>query len=428
MIAVASGLVILGGASYVHLAVAGHALKNDPGGHTAMSEVWAIVFSIGLGLFMPIEQEITRFVAARRSGPPKTPVDGAQQLLRKGATLAAGMVVVAAILLAAFAHPIANAVFDGKVSLVWALGSALAALACQYPTRGVLAGSGAFGWYGAQLGIDGGLRVILAVSFGLAGVRSPFMYALILTIAPVLSVLATLRPVLRLARPGAATSWAAFNRGLWLLLVTSLLAQLMVNIGVVNAEILDPGDKQLGSAVLAAIVLARVPLFVFASLQASLLPGLSAAAARGDRPAYRGLLTRALGLVAVLGVGGGVPAVLLGAWLVPLLFSVSHVLSWVDFLWFALGTTAYMAALVLGQAVQAIGRHGYQTISWLVGTTALVLITVGPGDVKTRVEIAYLAGSVITAGALALVTALVKPKAAAPEPVEVAVVAELRPE
>src|SRR4051812_24671776 len=106
MIAVAGGLVILGGASYVHLAVAGYALKGDPDAHTAMSEVWAVVFSVGLGLFMPIEQEITRFVVARRRGPLNAPVDGAQQLLRKGATLAAGMTVVAVILLAAFAHPI----------------------------------------------------------------------------------------------------------------------------------------------------------------------------------------------------------------------------------------------------------------------------------------------------------------------------------
>jgi O-antigen/teichoic acid export membrane protein len=409
MIAVASGLVVLGGASYVHLAVAGHALTAER--YSAMSVVWSIVFSIGIGLFMPIEQEITRIVAARRGkgGPAGRPVEGATEILRRGATLAVGLLAVIVILLAVFGRLIADKLFDGDVSLVWALGGAFAALACAHPTRGVLAGTGAFGWYGAQLGIDGGLRVVLAIGLGLAGAKSPLAFALILTVAPLLSVLVTLPAVLRLVRPGRNVGWGELTGGLGLLLVSSLLAQLVVNIGVVNVKILAPGDKALAGALLSAIVLARVPLFVFASLQASLLPGLSNAIAHGDRAAFRALLTRALGLVALLGLGGGIPAVILGPWLVPVLFGVARVLDRLDFLWFAAGTVAYMAALVYGQAVQALGRHRYQTLAWIIGTIALILITVGPGGVKVRVEVAYAIGSVVTALVMALATLLAKP-------------------
>lgn len=412
MIAVASGLVVLGGASYVHLSVASH-LMNDAH-YSAMSVVWSIVFSIGIGLFMPIEQEITRIVAARRGkgGQAGQPVDGASEILRRGVMLAFGLLAVILVLLVVFAHTIADKLFDGNMSLVWALGGALAALACAHPTRGVLAGSGAFGWYGAQLGIDGGLRVVLAAGLGLADVRSPLAYALILTIAPVLSVVATLPAVLRLVRPGRSISWAELTGGLGLLLVSSLLAQLVVNIGVVNVKILAPADKALAGALLSAIVLARVPLFVFASLQASLLPGLSNAIAHGDRAGFRGLLTRALGLVALLGLGGGIPAVALGPWLMTLLFNKGGVLDRLDFLWFAAGTVAYMVALVYGQAVQSLGRHRYQTLAWIVGTIALILITVGPGGVKVRVEAAYAVGSVVTALGLALATLLAKPRPA----------------
>ena len=412
MIAVACGLAVLGGASFVHLGVAGHAMTGAH--YSAMLVVWSIVFSIGIGLFMPIEQEITRIVAARRGkgGTAGQPVEGAVAILRRGVTLAVGQLAAILVLLAVFGRTVADKLFHGDMSLVWALGGALAALACAHPTRGVLAGTGAFGWYGAQLGIDGGLRVVLAVGLGLAGATSPLAYALILTIAPVLSVVATLPAVLRLVRPGPGVGWGELTGGLGLLVVSSLLAQLVVNVAVVNVTILDPGDQALAGALGSAIVLARVPLFVFASLQASLLPGLSHAIAHGDRAGFRGLLRRALGLVVLLGLGGGIPAVILGPWLMTALFGVGRVLDRLDFAWFAAGTTAYMAALVYGQAVQALGRHPYQTLAWIIGTIALILVTVGPGGVKVRVEVAYAVGSVVTALGLALATLLVKPRPA----------------
>src|SRR5438105_1987258 len=129
MLAVACGLAVLGGASFVHLGVAGHLMRKTPGHFGAMSLVWSIVFSIGIG-----------------------------------------------------------------------------------------------------------------------GFTSPLAYASILTIAPVLSVVATLPAVLRVVRHPAPdgdpadVGWAELTSGLGLLLVSSLLAQLVVNIGVVNVKILAPGE------------------------------------------------------------------------------------------------------------------------------------------------------------------------------------------
>jgi O-antigen/teichoic acid export membrane protein len=407
MLAVGAGLVILGGASYVHLAVASRALSRPD--YSAMSVVWAIVFSIGLGLFMPIEQEITRLVAARRAaGGPAGGAGG--PVLRRGAVLAAAVLALLLLAVVAAARPIADRLFAGDVGLVWALGAALAGLAVAHTTRGLLAGAGAFGWYGAQLGVDGGLRMALAAGLAVAGVRSPVAYALILAAGPLGGVLATLPAVLREARPGAAVAWADLVRGLLLLTASSLLAQLVVNIGVVNVRILEPAEELLAGALLSAIVLARIPLFVFASLQAALLPGLSHAVAAGDRAGYRSLLVRALGLVALLGLGGGVPAVLLGPWAVRVLFNQPGELGAADFAWLAAGTLAYMAALVLGQAAQAMGRHRDQTLAWLAGTAVLLAVTLLPGDIKLRVELAYAAGSLVTALGLALVATRSAPR------------------
>ncbi|MFB7261833.1 hypothetical protein ACFCXH_06670, partial [Streptomyces nojiriensis] len=60
---VAGGTAVLGAASYIHLAVAGHSLSEaDKAG---VSVLWTLVMSVGIGLFFPIEQELTRIVAAR---------------------------------------------------------------------------------------------------------------------------------------------------------------------------------------------------------------------------------------------------------------------------------------------------------------------------------------------------------------------------
>jgi hypothetical protein len=102
---------------------------------------------------------------------------------------------------------------------------------------------------------------------------------------------------------------------------------------------------------------------------------------------------RALVVVSLLGVGGAVPAIALGPWLVRVLFDATDVLTRVDFAWLAAGTVAYMVALVLGQAVVARGWHGSQALGWLAGAVVLTAITLGPGDVRLRVELAFAVGS-----------------------------------
>lgn len=57
-----------------------------------------------------------------------------------------------------------------------------------------------------------------------------------------------------------------------------------MNAAVLSTKLLAPTDSALIAALLNALVLARVPLFVFGSLQASLLNGLSAALAVGTAP------------------------------------------------------------------------------------------------------------------------------------------------
>jgi O-antigen/teichoic acid export membrane protein len=396
---VAAGLAVLGVASYVHLAIAGHTL--DPAAMSSLAVLWSIVFAIGPGLFFPVEQEIARVVAGLRAHGLR----GAA-VLRRGTALALGLLGVLLLGLVLAGPVLTDRLFAGDAGLVWALAGAFAGLAAAHTTRGVFAGTGRFGLYGAQLGLDGALRIGLAVLLGVLGVRSALWFALVLTVAPLASVLLTLPPVLaEFARPAGAPTvgWVALSRGLGLLTVSALLAQVLVNIAVVDVRLLAPADVAIAAAMLAAMVLVRIPLFVFASLQAALLPGLSAAVARGERPTFARLLGRSLIVVTVLGGLGTVVAVVAGAWLSRRLFDAPTLLGRGDFAALAVGTLAYLWALVLGQGALALGRHRDQALAWVAGIVVLAGLTLAPGAVAHRVELGYAGGALTVAVVLATV-------------------------
>jgi O-antigen/teichoic acid export membrane protein len=188
-----------------------------------------------------------------------------------------------------------------------------------------------------------------------------------------------------------------------MLIGSSLLGQLVVNVAVIDVDLLAPGRPAVVGALLAAMVLARVPIFVFTSLQAALLPGLASASAVGDVRRFRWLLRRASAAVVALGLVGGVLAAVFGPWLGPLLFGVQHVLHWSDFALLAFGTACYMLALVLGQGAIALSRHGDQLMAWIAGGVVLAAVTVLPGQVNVRVEVAYAASSLTVVVLLGLV-------------------------
>ncbi|MFJ7065663.1 hypothetical protein [Streptomyces sp. NPDC101115] len=394
------GTALLGGANYVHLAAAGHSLSVDD--MASFSVLWTVVASIGLGLFFPVEQEVTRVVAARVVAG-----DGALPVLRRGAVLSFGLLAAVLLPLAVFAGQIADLFFHGDRGLVAALGGAFAALACAHVTRGVLAGLGRFESYGLQLGLDGLLRIVLSVALALAGVSSVVTFAAVMTVAPLVAVLVTLPPVLRGARPGSTAHWPELIEHLGLLVGSTLLAQVLVNIAVISTKLISTDDSALVAALLSALVLARVPLFAFGAFQASLLAGLSTAQAEGDAQGYRRLLLRACAITGGMGVVFGVGAVVLGPFLLPVLFGSPDVLGPVDFLWLSVGTTLYMMAMVLGQALLTSGAARQQLVSWIVGTAVLLAVTLSPLELRTRVEIAYAVGSLAV---VTCMTLLLRPR------------------
>jgi O-antigen/teichoic acid export membrane protein len=408
-LSVGAGLAVLGVGSYVHLAIAGHELTIR--GMASMAVLWAIVNCLGIGLFFPVEQELIRHVAARTVRG-----EGVAPAVRRGAVLAGGVLLIGVTPALAAARPLADRLFGGDVDMVYALCAGLCGMAVVSVSRGVLAGLSRFAGYGGQLGIDGSMRVVLSVALADAHVHSPTAYALILTAAPLFSALCTARPALAGLRPGAPIPWPVMCRGVGMLIGSSLLAQAVVNVAVIDLDLLAPGRPAVVGALLAAMVLVRVPIFVFTSLQAALLPGLAGAAAAGDFWRFRWLLGRAAAAVVALGLAGGVLASVFGPWLGPTLFGVQHVLHWSDFALLASGTACYMLALVLSQGAIALTRHRDQLLAWIVGGVVLAAVTSLPGDVGLRVEFAYAASSLTVAVSLGIVLRRHRARFAPPAP------------
>jgi O-antigen/teichoic acid export membrane protein len=395
------GLAVLGIASYVHLAIAGHTL---PVAEMAdLSVLWSFVYSVGLGLFYPIEQEVTRTSAARRVAGV-----GVGPLVRRGFALSAALYGAVWLIMGATSPVLASRFFGGQFGLVAVTAASIAAIAVYSPVRGVAAGVARFDIYSRQLAWDGVLRIVLSVLLAVFAIRSAAAFGLILAVAPLVATLAVARPVRQVSLPGPASDGRELGRGVAPLLVSMLLGQFALNSAVVAARLLAPEQTALTAALLSALILIRIPVFVYSAIQASLLSGLAAAAALGENDQLHRMVRHAATIVTLLMVVCGVPAVLAGPWLIHVLFRAPAALSWVDFAILSAGTLAYLLALILGQAAISLHRHKEQMYAWVAGAVVLAVITALPGDVRLRVEWAYAASMWIVTGGLAAAVFLVR--------------------
>ncbi|WP_139275702.1 polysaccharide biosynthesis protein [Mangrovactinospora gilvigrisea] len=404
--AVGAGTALLAGGCYVHLALAGRALA--PGGLARLSTVWALVFSVGIGLFFPVEQELTRALTARRAGGR-----GVRPVVRRGIRTAACL-ALAAVCLAPLALPL----LDGRLRMAAVLAGALAGLAVAHTVRGVLAGLGLFPWYAAQLAGDGLLRVALPAALWTAGCRDAAAFGAVLVAAPVLScVPAALRAAGALRGDAADRAVAAgpavvadpagadeLRRGFLPLLVSSLLSQALANAPVIGIRLLAPGAAALTAALMGALVLVRAPQFLVTSVQAGLLAALTDRWARGDT---RGLLRRLGAAVAAVGAVGLVAAgavAAAGPWALRVLFAATAAPGRVDLLLLGLGSAAYLTAFVLANGLLAMAGQRAQGAAWAVGAAVLLAGWALPAGLPpvTVVGASYLAGAWSVAVVLAV--------------------------
>jgi len=391
----AAGLVLLGLSGGVYLAVSARAV--GPVAFASLSTLWSLVYAFGIGAFLPFEQELGRAFAARAArGAGTGPLVGRVALASAGVL---AVLLTAGLLLSPL---LVSGLFSGGWTPVGVFALSLAVMAAGYVTRGIYAGASRFGWYSAQLGAEGVVRIAVCAALLGAGVHAAGPYLWLLALAPLAALAPTLPGLRGALRPGPPASWSELSANLGWLLLAGVAAQAVANAALVVLQPLSDRDGTAGR-LLAAFVIARVPLFFFQGVQAVLLPGLSGALAAGDRGVFRvrlrGVLA-ATGAVVLAGVAG---AAAFGPWLVRLAFGEGFALGRGHLVVLAAATGCYMLAQVFQAGLVALERHRDNALGWSGAFGVFVAVCLVPLPPLLRVESALLLSSAAAAVLLAAV-------------------------
>jgi len=398
--AVGGGLVVNGLTAYAFITLASRDLGAEA--YTPVGLLWALSFLLGPGFFQPLEQETARVIAGRPAGRLRSVVRPAAIL---GGSLALGLTLVAAV----SAPWIVDSLFAGHGVLLVGLLLVLLGLGAGHLARGVLAGLGRFGGYARYFIGDGVGRLVLVGLLTLFVADEVAVYGLAVGGAPFLGVVAALAGQRRVGRRpsgpapedppavGRRAELGSLAPALGALLVASVSTAVVLNVSPLAVELLaDPAEVDAAGRVLNALLVARVPLFFFQAVQASLLPKLSALAADQLFDEFRRVLGRLLALVGALGLAAVVACALVGHRVVEVAFGAEFAVDRRDMVLLAASSAVLMVVLCLAQALIAHRCQGRMALAWLVGLAAFPLVLALSGDLFFRVELALLTTVVTT--------------------------------
>ena len=388
-VTVGLGLAINGLATYGFLVVSRRALGEES--YSALAVLWGIVFILGPGFFQPLELEVSRVSADRASRG-----QGSEPVLRRAATIGAVIfgVLTAALLISS--PWLVEKSFDGEWLLLVALILTLGAFGAGELLRGLLSGYHRFQPYGVYFASEGLSRVLVASLLAIVGVSIVGPFGLVVAVGPVTALLVAARGQRDLIRPGPDVEWREITHALGFLLAASVSEAFLLNIGIFTVDLLAAEDQQEEAGrFLNGLLMARVPLFFFQAVKASLIPNLARMAGLRQWDDFLGTLYRLLAAVAALSVVGVVGAAVLGPKVVEVVFGDE--VGSLDMALLAASMCLLMLALSLALTLVALGRQRQVAFGWLPGVVAFpILVMTIADDLFLRVEIA-LVGAVSAA-------------------------------
>jgi O-antigen/teichoic acid export membrane protein len=389
------GLVANGIGAYAFTMLAARGLGEEE--FSSLAVLWAAVFLAAPGLFLPFEQEVSRTVAARRARG-----EGASAVVRQAATLGAlllGAVGAATLVASPWIYDL---FFDEQVLLLVGFLLALVGYCAAHLVRGVLAGHGRFDAYALYFGTEGALRVVVGVVFLAVGVAAAGPYGLTVGLVPWVAVAVALSRQREVLQPGPRTRTGELTASLGALLAGSLLTALLLNAGPLAIEVLASADESAEAGrFLAGLLIARVPLFLFQAVQASLLPKLALLAGGHRWREFNAALRKLLVAVGALGAVATVVAWSIGPTVVRLTFGEAYVLGNRDLGLLAVSSSVFMLAVALGQSLIALASPARMAIGWAAGVMVFTVVTALGDDLYLRVELGLVAGTATVAAALA---------------------------
>ena len=389
------GLLVAGVTIYIFFKIGQQALGQEK--FKPLVSLWFVMFAIAPGFFLPIEQELSRAVAHRRALN-----QGVGPVVKKVALLCAATVVFLLALILLLSPMINDNLFEGNVIITVSLAIAIVTYGALYFTKGLSSGLGKFSAYGFIVGADGAIRVLACTALLLLGVTQLSAYSLIIVITPIIGVMIVLLAGQLKTESGPPATWSEITENLVWLLGGSIFAAALVNAGPLTVDIL--GDSQDAIRVTQfgnAVLLTRVPLFLFQAVQAALLPRLTRLAARGDLVEFKIGFRRLVVLVIGVGVFGTIGAFLFGPFFLDLVYGGGIDRRTLTLL--ALASAIYMMALAIAQAVIALRGHRLVALGWLLSFLSYVICAWKVSqDLFLRVEVALVVSSAVALVSFAL--------------------------
>lgn len=385
---IGTGLLIAGVTIYVFFKIGQQALGQEK--FKPLVSLWFVMFAIAPGFFLPVEQELSRAVAHRRALN-----QGVGPVVKKVALLCLSIAIFLVVLIAVLSPLITGDLFEGNSIVTVSLAIAICTYGLLYFAKGLSSGLGKFGEYGFIVGADGAIRVVACAILLAVGITQLTTYALIIVVTPIVGVAIVFTARRLRWHDGPSATWSEVTENLVWLLGGSIFAAALVNAGPITVDLV--GDKtdairvtQFGNAVL----LTRVPLFLFQAVQAALLPRLARLAARGDLVEFKIGFKKLVVLVVGVGLLGTVGAFLIGPYVLELVYEGGIDRRTMTLL--ALASAIYMMALAIAQAVIALNGHRHVALGWVLAFVSYVVCAWQASDeLFLRVEVALVVSSTV---------------------------------
>ena len=398
------GLATTGVVTFAYFSVASHVLSDVE--YKQISLVWSVMFIVVSVLYKPIEQLLSRTIADRRARglahahPLRVPL-----LIQSGFALA--------FLLAALAlrGPIQDDLLDGSATLYWVLVAGVLAYAASYFARGWLAGHQWFALYGGLVLMESSSRLLFALAVAVGIAEGESVVAIGMAAAPFVSLVVV--PLAFARRPTATRRRARADdvdldlgrgsRFALAVLAIMLAEQTLLNAAVIATD-LTAADAAVAGFVFNVLLIARAPLQLFQAVQGSLLPHLAGLEARASRDEVHRAVRVTVLAIAGFAVAVALGLLVLGPWVMGLLFDDGADYGRVGLALVALGMGCHLMAGTLNQAALARDQAGRAALAWLLVGALFVawLLVPAVDDAVLRAETGYLGATAALCAMLAV--------------------------
>ncbi|GLZ40635.1 hypothetical protein [Actinokineospora sp. NBRC 105648] len=381
-----SGAILIGSAlGFAVVILTGRVFS--PADYAVFMTFWGLLFGLGSAL-SPLEQELARVSAVATQNQAKISRDAVTALL-------VGLGAVAVVGLVPLVPAVSDRLFLGHYGLGVVVLVAGVAFAAQFAVRGLLIGNDQVGSYAGLIVVEAAVRPLLILAAVLAAVADLVPVAVAVAVGSFAWVLFVpkVRAHIDPALPGDP-SGVVVRRMLMLLSSAALTASVITGYPAMVSLLAPGGDPNALGGLYAALGVARVPLLLFAAVQALAVPVVVrlSASPEGLRKLRRLLAAGTVGAVA-LGALGALVGYLVGPWLVDLVFGHKYVVA--DWAVAGLVWSSVIVAIVqlLAAVLVARVRPAQVLAIWAVVAVASALVlALGPGDTIARAVLGLVTG------------------------------------